>query len=133
MITPMDSGDTETPATSSSGGHGSGGPSRRGGVVTMTVNTVDTGERKEMFGFTARHLKRTTMSQSSADACNQQQMKIDTDGWYINLEYGLSCPAATRPPQGPRTNMNGCRDRYQFKRTGPTNLGYPLVETTTMY
>ena len=27
MITPMDSGDSETPATSPSGGHGSGGPS----------------------------------------------------------------------------------------------------------
>jgi hypothetical protein len=24
----------------------------------MAINTVDTGERKEMFGFTARHLKR---------------------------------------------------------------------------
>src|SRR5207302_5031419 len=26
-----------------------------------------------------------------------------------------------------------CRDRYQYKHNGPSNLGYPLVETTTMY
>src|SRR5437764_1142738 len=126
MVTPMDSDDSSSDSTDMMGAPAGTGPSRRGGVVTMTVNTVDTGERKEMFGFTARHLKRTNMSQSSPDACNQQEMKIDTDGWYINLEYGLSCPA-TRPPQGPRTNVTGgCRDRYQFKRTGPTNLGYPL-------
>jgi len=102
-------------------------------VVTMTVNTVDTGERKEMFGFTARHLKRTTMMESSPDACQQQKMKMETDGWYINLEYGLSC-GTQRPPQtGGRTAPQDCRDRYQYKRTGPTNLGYPLIETMTMY
>ena len=99
----------------------------------MTVNTTDTGERKQMFGFTARHLKRTTMMESSPDACQQQQMKIETDGWYINLEYGLSCGSARPPQMGGRPAPQGCRDRYQFKRTGPVNLGYPLIETTTMY
>ena len=32
-----------------------------------------------------------------------------------------------------RPAAQGCRDRYQFKRTGPVNLGYPLMETMTMY
>jgi len=27
----------------------------------------------------------------------------------------------------------GCRDRYQYKQNGLSNLGYPLVETTTVY
>jgi hypothetical protein len=27
----------------------------------------------------------------------------------------------------------GCRDRYQYRHTGPTNVGFPLLETTTMY
>jgi predicted secreted protein len=135
IITPMESDDSS--GGSSEGAMGAstgGGGSRRGGVVTMTVNTTDTGERKQMFGFTARHLKRTTMMESSPDACQQQQMKIETDGWYINLEYGLSCGGTGRPPQmGNRPAPQGCRDRYQFKRTGPVNLGYPLIETTTMY
>jgi hypothetical protein len=86
-----------------------------------------------MFGFTARHLKRTMMSESSPDACQNQQMKMETDGWYINLEYGLSCGSARPPQMGGRPAPQGCRDRYQFKRTGPVNLGYPLMETTTMY
>src|SRR5713226_9668582 len=134
IITPMESDDSAS-GPSNGGGMSApagGGPSRRGGVVTMTVNTTDTGERKQMFGFTARHLKRTMMSESSPDACQPQQMKMETDGWYINLEYGLSC-ASSRPSQMGRMAPQGCRDRYQFKRTGPANLGYPLIETMTMY
>jgi hypothetical protein len=132
LVTPMDSdsGDVDSAGTS---GPASGGATRRGGVVTMTVNTMDTGERKEMFGFTARHLKRTMTSQTSPDACNQNQMRIDTDGWYINLEYGLNCGGADRPPQMGRTAPGGCRDRYDVRNTGPAKLGYPLLETTTMY
>ncbi len=135
IITPMDSDDPSIGAANEGGVGAStgGGASRRGGVVTMTLNTTDTGERKQMFGFTARHLKRTMISQSSPDACQPQQMKMETDGWYINLEYGLSCGSARPPQMGGRPAPQGCRDRYQFKRTGPVNLGYPLIETTTMY
>jgi hypothetical protein len=131
LISPMDA-DESTASTTGTDAAAMSGPSRRGGVVTMTVNTTDTGERKEMFGFTARHLKRTMMAQSSPDACVQQQMKIETDGWYINLEYGLSCPTQ-RPPQRPGTAATGCRDRYQYKHNGPSKLGYPLMETTTVF
>src|ERR1051325_1801812 len=131
MIMPMDSDDSSTGASGNMGAAMSSGAAR-GGVVTMTVNTVDTGERKEMFGFTARHLKQTMTSQSSPDACAQNNMKIERDGWYINLEYGLNC-GSERPPQMGRTAPQGCRDRYQFKHTGPTNLGYPLSETTKIY
>ena len=130
LITPMDS-DSSSGDNNTSGAPSSGG-SRRGGVVTLSMNTVDTGERKEMFGFSARHLKRTTTMESSPDACNQQRMKIETDGWYINLEYGLSCPA-NRPPQTGRPAPAGCRDRFVFRNNGPANLGFPLQETTTMY
>jgi hypothetical protein len=133
LITSMDSDSSSGGNETSTVGAPAGSGSRRGGVVNLIVNTVDTGERKEMFGFTARHLKRTTMMESSPDACQQQKMKIETDGWYINLEYGLSCPA-NRPPQTGRTSAPaGCRDRYVYKTAGPANLGYPLIETTTMY
>ncbi|HYX28538.1 MAG TPA: hypothetical protein VE863_08225, partial [Pyrinomonadaceae bacterium] len=132
MITPMDSGDADTPSTPS-GPRTSAGPSRRGGVVTMTMNTVDTGERKEMFGLTARHLKQTIMSESSPDACAQNNMKMERDGWYVNLEYGLSC-GVEKPPQAPNTMpTGGCRDTYRIKHTGITNLGYPLEETTRIF
>ena len=127
---PTDEGET----TGAGGGHaqGAAGSAQRGGVVSLTINTVDTGERKEMFGFTARHLKRTTMMESGPGACNQNKMKIENDGWYINLEYGLACESSSRAPQMGPTSQ-GCRDRYQYHRTGPATLGFPLSETTTMY
>src|SRR5438105_584968 len=106
LISPMDS---DEPPPAMSGGmspSAGGGPSRRGGVVTMTINTVDTGERKEMFGFNARHLKTTMISESSPDACQQQRMKMERDGWYINLEYGLNC-GSERPPQMGRMAQQG--------------------------
>lgn len=71
--------------------------------------------------------------EASADACNPNNMKIERDGWYINLEYGLNC-GSDRPPQTPgRMPAGGCRDTYRTKRTGVANLGYPLIETTRMY
>jgi hypothetical protein len=134
FIAPMDSDDESTSA--STGGTSTPArtePSRRGGVVTMTVNTVDTGERREMFGFTARHLKRTMTSQTSPDACYQNQIRMDTDGWYINLEYGVNCGTSDRPPRMGPAATGGCRDRYDVKNTGPSRLGFPLQETMTMY
>jgi hypothetical protein len=130
LITPMvEASEAKTAATTTTS---PGGSTTRGGVVTMTVNTVDTGERKEMFGFTARHLKRTTIMDSSADACSQQKMKLEYDGWYINLEYGIACDTATAQ-MGSRLGAQGCRDRYQTRYTGPQRLGFPLMETMTMH
>src|SRR5262249_37812622 len=43
---------------------------REGGVITLTNNTIDTGEREKMFGYTARHIKTATSIESSPDACS---------------------------------------------------------------
>ena len=131
LITPMDDGSSS--GNTATGAARTSSPATRGGVVTMTVNTIDTGERKEIVGYTARHLKRTTIMESSPDACSQQKMKIETDGWYINLEYGLTCPANRSSYSGGSASTGGCRDRYVYKTTGPANIGFPLQETTTMY
>jgi hypothetical protein len=136
MITPMDTDESaDTSSTPAAHPTPQTGPSasQRGGIVTYTVNTVDTGERKEMFGFNARHLKSTMTSESSPDACQQQQIKMERDGWYINLQYGLNCGRERPPQQMGRMAPRGCRDQFRFHHTGPTNLGFPLIETMTMY
>jgi len=108
-------------------------PSRTGGIVTYVTTSVDTGERREMFGFTARHVKTSTSIQSSPDACNPNNMRTELDGWYIDLSVDFNCnvggPAATysRPAAG------GCRDQVKFRREGNGKVGYPLIETMTMY
>ena len=108
---------------------------RRGGVVTYNSTITDTGERKKMFGFNARHIKSSMTVESSPDACYPSKMRIETDGWYIDLEFHFECDpdkplVAGAPGGGSRPD---CRDEIRFKRSGAGKLGYPILVTTTVY
>ena len=59
--------------------------------MTTTITVKDTGERKQMFGFTAKHLIITMETASSPDACAKNNTKMQTDGWYIDAEFALDC------------------------------------------
>jgi hypothetical protein len=104
---------------------------RRGAVVTHTVNINDTGERKQMFGYTARHIKTTTVMDAPAEACNPGHMEMESDGWYIDFAAGgPSCDVdrPTPPPaRGPRPD---CADQVRFRTTGSGRLGFPVTVTT---
>jgi hypothetical protein len=108
--------------------------SKRGGVVTYITTTKDTGERKEMFGFTARHIMTTMTKEATPDACDQQKLHLETDGWYIDLQYGLNC-TSDRPfvPRQFESVKPDCVDRIRYKQSGSAKLGYPLVLKTTIY
>jgi hypothetical protein len=108
-------------------------PARRGGVITMTRTMTDTGERKDFFGYTARHIKTSMITESSPDACNQTKSKMETDGWYIDLSYGLECSDKNTGGYAPVRNAVTCRDRMQVKNIGAARLGYPVDVTTTIY
>lgn len=130
-IEPFDDGtDTTavTPATRTKSA-----PTVKGGTVTYISNITDTGERKQMFGLTARHVKTSMSMQASPDACAKQDMKIETDGWYIDLPE-FSCPMTSRPqmPQMGGYDGGGCRDKIIYKTSGGGKLGFPLTETRTM-
>jgi hypothetical protein len=130
VVTPMDSEDSasDNRATASSISE----PARRGGVVTYTTNAVDTGERKEMFGFQAHHVKTSMVIESSPDACNPMKQRMETDGWYIDFSFGLNCErGASR--MGGLPASGGCRDRIRFNRQGAARTGYALQETVTSY
>lgn len=134
IITPMDTGDASAPASSSATMSGPAEPSRRGGVLTYVSTATDTGERKEMFGFTARHVKSLITMESSPDACNQVKQRIETDGWYIDLSFGLDCNLGRRTAMMNRPVLpGGCQDRVNTKQVGAARTGFPLIETTTMY
>jgi hypothetical protein len=110
----------------------SAGASRKGGTITFSINTTDTGERQQMMGLTARHLKSTMNAESSADACSRTNLHTETDGWYADIAPGLSCWAGMTPPPTRSGGRAGCQDTMRFKRTGAGTLGYPLKQTTTM-
>jgi hypothetical protein len=105
---------------------------QKGGVVTYISNITDTGERKQMFGMTARHIKTSMRMEASPDACMKTEMSMETDGWYIDLPE-FSCPVgreAAMPVN--RNEQGGCRDRIVFRSTGGGKLGFALQETRTM-
>jgi hypothetical protein len=104
-----------------------------GGRVTTTVTTKDTGERRQMFGFTARHLIFTMETVSSPDACNKTNTKMQTDGWYIDAEFVLDCDYGYQNYGGNTGRAGGCKDKYEMKTIGTAKRGYPVYEKMTMF
>src|ERR1019366_8357666 len=108
---------------------------RKGGVVTITRTSTDTGERQDMFGYKARHIKSSMMMESSPDACNQSHMKMEMDGWYADLSAGFSCSDESYRSLacGGGGGKRGCSDRIVMKGGGGGGaMGYPLKQTMTM-
>ena len=131
VVTPMDSGDSASDSGTAASAVSE--PATRGGVVTYTSNAVDTGERKEMFGFQARHVKTSMVVESSPDACSPLKQRMEIDGWYIDFSFGLNCERAGGPQWAGPVARGGCRDRIRFNRQGAARTGYALLETTTSY
>ncbi len=106
---------------------------RKGGTVTITYSLIDTGERKQMFGLTARHLKVSQSMASSADSCSgAQTSKMEIDGWYADFSADFSCPIDL--PDAPVSpSRPDCRDRIIMKRSGTARLGFLLDGMMTMF
>ncbi len=107
---------------------------QKGGTITMYYNILDTGERKKMYGFTARRIWTTQKMKPSPDACSMKDsFMMKTDGWYIDLPE-FNCPVRYKPS----TSYNGgytkpeCQDRFVTRRSGKGKLGFPLYEKRTI-
>ena len=136
MVMQMGAGEASCPGASGQGGEAAGSaPPRKGGTVTITRTVTDTGERQDMFGYKARHLKTSTTMEPSPDACNQSHMKMETNGWYADLSATFSCSNEAVPPMacgGMGRSAPRCSDRFVIKGGGGAARGYPLKETTTI-
>lgn len=106
----------------------------KGGVIHMYYSIRDTGERKKMYGFTARRIWTTMKMKPSEKTCSlKDSMLMKTDGWYIDLpqfncqvRYASSVSFA-KDPQKPE-----CQDKFVTHRSGKGKLGFPLVEKRTI-
>ena len=105
----------------------------KGGVITSTVTTRDTGERKQMFGYTARHIITTIEIKSSPDACSPMDSKMETDGWYIDAAFALDCDIERAGAYQMPQQRSGCQDRYETKTVGAAKRGYALWEKMTSF
>lgn len=81
-------------------------PAPADATAATKMEVTDTNERKDMFGYQARHLKMT----GTAGAKNE---RTETDGWYVDLKNLNSCSSQ---PAG--TSAEG---------------GYPVAYTITTY
>jgi len=138
MVMPFGGGESSCPAmpnmAAMARGMAGGEPEtpRKGGVLTITRTATDTGERQEMFGYKARHIKTSMTMESSPDACNQSHTKMEMDGWYIDLA-GFSCgDESYRSMACGQGAKRGCSDRLVVKGSGSAAMGYPLKQTMTV-
>jgi hypothetical protein len=97
-----------------------------GGVVNYTINITDTGEKKQLFGYTARHVKSVTTKEAAAGACDSGNETIETDGWYIDYEPETT-PASGSADAPSADSSSSCHDDVHYKQTGTGKLGYPLA------
>ncbi|HET7288331.1 MAG TPA: hypothetical protein VFI71_12710, partial [Pyrinomonadaceae bacterium] len=133
MIQPYDQPTTTTPTNPSNTTSSQPTAVTKGGVVTSTVTTKDTGERKQMFGYTARHIITTMQMKSSPDACSTVDTKMEIDGWYIDAAFALDCDSSGAYANYTPKASGGCRDRYETKSIGLAKKGFPVWQKTTMF
>ncbi len=97
-----------------------------GAEVTVTIDSIDTGERRQFEHYTARHVTATRFV-PGLGASTPASVE-ETDGWYTDLP-GLGCqdPASS----GFAWLTGGTRqDRFQVTWLGKAPRGYPIEETS---
>jgi hypothetical protein len=114
-------------------------PEPSGATLNVYLDDVDTGERKTMFGYTARHSIRTERHVPDPGAVSQPQ-EVKHDGWYIDLDVLDGCPPGrfarsqgvkfglvTLGSAGSVTKM----DKIEMHHTGVQEAGFPVELTTS--
>lgn len=89
---------------------------KKGGTVIWAYTITDTGERRQMFGFTARRLIVRQLVESGKDACDgEQRREIVEEGWFAYIiPESARCD---RPPPRPGEEADYCIDKFIRKGT----------------
>jgi hypothetical protein len=99
-----------------------------GGEVTVTIDSIDTGERRRFEHYTARHVKVRTRFEPSPGASTPASVE-ETDGWYIDLP-GLGCQDQTSSGLVFGILGGNRQDRLHINWLGKAPRGYSIEETT---
>src|SRR5712664_3065214 len=99
--------------------------------VMMTIDSIDTGERRQFEHYTARHVKVKIQFEPSPGASTPASVE-ETDGWYIDLP-GFGCQEQTSSGFARLGVFSGKhQDRLQIKWLGKAPRGYPIEETSVI-
>lgn len=129
LVTYYDDGSSSTQASRP----GEPVPVKKGGTMYVTTTNKDTGERKQMFGYTARHIIQTIVMESSPDACNPTKTKMELDMWVIDAEFALQCSQERQYVPRVTGQNGGCIDKYVPKTIGTAKSGYPVWQKMTSF
>jgi hypothetical protein len=104
-------------------------------TVLVEVTTVETGERRKMFGYETRHVI-TKRKHTRLNQAKDLMEESATDGWYTDLPTALSC--YPRPKAGgigfaTLETKSGPADVPTVKLVGKPESGFPLSMTTTSH
>ena len=101
-------------------------------TVLHETTTMDTGERKQAFGYTARHVVATFKVVPLAGSTNVVEEKIVTDGWYIDLDTRISCdPPRKELGEGTTYAAVSVVIGTSGQTTGPISASNPSLVRTT--
>ncbi|HTD22242.1 MAG TPA: hypothetical protein VK738_06290 [Terriglobales bacterium] len=97
-------------------------------TLRIETTTVDTGERKQIFGHTARHVMITSRSVPLAGS-KATAYESASDGWYIDLDTRISCDM--KWPEGKRgfsylSAGNAPGEKIEFVSHGDPETGAPV-------
>jgi hypothetical protein len=101
---------------------------RPAGIINVTVTITDLGERKDIFGQTARRVKTSIERLPDPGACDQSKVRAETDGWYIDMPKVMAATPEAATPATP-----GCADEIKAIESGdPKLLGFAVSYRTTL-
>jgi hypothetical protein len=107
-------------------------PEPTGGDVTITIDAVDTGERRTMGRYVARHVMTTTRTESGPGTTTPSG-ENSQDGWYIDLPPANCWDWGDLPEPFVFTSLQRAdapEDRLHIVRRGTARRGYPIEEIT---
>jgi hypothetical protein len=104
-------------------------------TVLVETETVDTGERRELFGRPARHVI-TRRRESPLTGSQWQTRETITDGWYIDLDTSVSGEPPWWSSRSGHAFLTAGKEGEQppeptFKDIGEPERGYPLISRST--
>lgn len=104
-------------------------------TLRIETTTVDTGERKDFFGHTARHVI-TTTKEIPLEGSKSDPRETVNDGWYIDLDASISCD--WKPPAGERVHAhvfggvgNVTVEKIEFIDNGEPETGFAIESKIT--
>jgi hypothetical protein len=110
-----------------------------GGMLKIWVENTDTGERKDFFGHTARHIITREKRVAGPGACSKPSVS-ETDGWYIDgsvlpewrqqkkNSFGV---VVAEVSTGSNDKCFNKMDKIEVHRSG-VETGFPVKITTTL-